>query len=122
MNPARTPIGRVKMKAGGAIVVLIPDNAPRGHTVELARGWFRDVMTERRPPDAICAVAIWLLPEQPAYPLLSVRYGSGTSSILTATLPDVMAGYVRRHITAIEAEGRVMDTLGYETNDPDPAA
>ena len=120
---ARVKIGRARLKTGGATIVPMPSNAPVGHTVDQARAWFRDVMTAERAPDAICAVAIWLLPEQLAYPMVAVRYASGTPTILTAVLPDVMAGYVRKNITAVEAEGRVMETLGYRPiDDPDPAA
>jgi hypothetical protein len=120
---ARVRIGRVVMKAGGASVIPLPPRGPKGHTVQLARAWIEDVMAEERAPDAICAVAVWLRPEHPAYPLFAVRYASATPAILTATLPDVMAGYVRNYIAGMEIEDSIMSKLGYVADDePDPAA
>ena len=121
MNAARVRIGRVKMK-DAKFAVVRPSGAS-GHTVDIAKAWLSDVVNDERPPDALCAVAIWIIPDQPGYPIVAARYATTAPSIPTAILPDILAGYVRQDIIRWHTECQIMEKLGYTiTEPPDGAA
>ncbi len=114
-------IGRVRMKAGGAEVRVIPQSGADNGTRTRIRAWMAEVM-DKRPPDAVVMVAWWA--EGDGCPVHATSAATYHDAFPLKVLPDMAAAEVRTHLQLWWAESRVMRVLGYVPGgtDPDDAA
>lgn len=118
---ARTRIGRVKMKAGGADVRVIHTPAADTECRNRVRSWSSDVLGDTDPPHAFFAVALWLDPGTVGGVTTKSGWWSDRHELQYDMLPELAVRVIRRQITNTAAESNIMRSLGY-SDESDPAA
>jgi len=124
VNAARTRIGRVKMKNGGADVrVIYQETAPNPVSIHL-RAWTKSVTNQKVPPDAYAAVAFWFDPATPGRPGYNIAYISKHAAIPTALLVRMAAAYIVTEHAVNCAVSRTIEEMGGVPEDwtPDDGA
>ena len=122
MNAARTRIGRVKMKNGGADVRVLHRNPAR--IVRSIGDFAKEVAAYSDPPSAFVAVAFW--PSDDGEPWRTshlIRWDTCDPDLPLPRLTRVAAAQIAEHGTEERALDRTMRSLGYRRDDePDPAS
>lgn len=121
MKAARTRIGWITMKSGGAPWRVLHTEQQEGHVAGRLRVWFGEVTKGGPPPDAFGAVAIWAVPGAPGYFDHVVSWATGTDAIPAALLPKMLLSYLEQDVTVWRAEHRIMRALGYVPDDDSAA-
>ena len=123
MNAARTRIGRVTMKAGGADLRVI-HRGPQSFVIAHAREWFATLATYDKPPNAYAAVAFWVDADNPGHPGYRVTYCTRTEAMTPAVLVQCAAEQIRAEQSTFAGSERALEKMGYEPEDwkPDGAA
>lgn len=110
-------IGRVRLKAGGAAVRLLPSPEP-GEMATRLRLFGRAVLTKAdREPDAMVLVAWWF--EGDGLPAYAVNVTTNSDRAPLPLLPALAAEQVRKHLFSDAIQDDCMRALGYS---PDPAS
>lgn len=125
MTIARTRIGRIKMKAGGAEIRLLHQEKA-GEVVMALRAWGEHLATYDAPPLAYVAIAFW--PDDIGQPWRKRHDLTWLTRDPAMSMPMLMAQSAAQ--IAVEAPitlavDRTMRTLGYvreDEDDPDDAA
>lgn len=122
MNAARTRIGRVTMKGGGADVRVIYRPQDTECRARL-RSWASNVLAAAEPPHAFFAIAYRYDPAMPAGADATLAWWSDHSAFPIEMLPARACVSINRAIINNTAEAQVMRALGYgRLDEPDPAA
>lgn len=119
MNAARVRIGRITMKAGGAVIHLLP-KAPNDILTAHLRAWTVDVLGKSRPPDAYAAVAFWFDPETPGRPGFNVSFCTTCDAIPAPLLGRIAAEYIAQDSAAHLGMCRAVEAMGGEVEDWEP--
>jgi hypothetical protein len=125
VTAARTRIGRVIMKAGGADVRVLrrdPEKSP--HIAEHIRRHFIGLLNRERAPDAYASVAFWFDPETPGRPGYSATFCTVHDAISAPILVRMAGSYLIAEHAAHVGAYNAIEAMGYETDDwtPDDAA
>ena len=122
MNAARTRIGRVTLKNGGADLRVLHQN-PAGKIVSHMRA-FADVLSKHAiPPCSYIAVAYWANEEEPWLADYQVTWTTESAQFPHYVLFERASALFAVEAASDIAESRVMASLGYKySDDPDPAA
>jgi hypothetical protein len=123
VNAARTRIGRVKMKAGGADLRVLHRD-PQSFVIEHAREWLVGLVDTDKPPNAYAAVAFWVDADNPGHPGYRVTYCTRTEAMTPAVLVRCAAEQIRAEHSTQAGSERALEKMGYEPEDwkPDGAA
>lgn len=115
MNPARTRIGRVIMKAGGADLRVLHQN-PASLVVSRMRGWANEAAEFSEPPTGFVGVAYWHNDDGLRRPYL-VGWETVDPDLPLPNLMQQAAAQIANEAAILIAEHRVMRRLGYHQDD-----
>lgn len=123
VKPARTRIGRVTMKNGGADVRVL-HRIPMGRVADHLHAWCGQILDYERPPDAYAAVALWFDPETPGRPRHQATYCTVHDAIPAPLLVRMAGPYLVAEHAAFTGATRAIEAVGSEIEDwtPDGAA
>lgn len=108
---ARTRIGRVTMKNGGADMhVLHPKEGNR--VTSHMRAWISAVTSRDSPPDGYAAVAFWFDKAAPGFPTYEVGYSTAHDAISPPELCRIAAAQIREEPCRYAAEVAAIEAMG----------
>jgi len=119
VNQARTRIGRVTLKNGGAdLRVLHP--RPSGKIVAHLRAFADALHADVNPPSAYIAVAYWANEKEPWLADYHIAWNTESAHFPHYVLFERASALLATDAAAQIAEGQVMKSLGYKLSDDDP--
>lgn len=124
MKAARTRIGRVTMKNGGADVRVLHREATLSPVAQHMREWVGGCLNKERVPDAYGAVAFWFDDDAPGRPGVQITYLTSTHKVPAPVLVRMIGPYLisaqAAHVGATDA----IEAMGGEIDDwrPDDAS
>lgn len=116
LTPARTRIGRVRMKNGGADVRVLHRD-PDSRIVSAARDFVRDMERYEEPPTAYVAIAYWASDDETRRPHI-IGWDTCDPGLTLPRLMAVASTQIADESAVLIAEHRVMRRLGYREEDP----
>ena len=120
---ARTRIGRIRMKDGGADLHIL--NLPVRSVIENhMRSWVANTLGLERPPDAYAAVAFWLDADRPGRPQFSATFCTRHDALTAPLLVRVAGAYLVAEQAASMGAAEAVEAMGGEVEDwsPDDAS
>lgn len=123
MTAAKTRIGRVTMKAGGASIRVLHRRDPN-EVITHMRETFAFVTSHKRAPDGYVLCVFWLDKANPGFPSSKVSYHSVSDELTPAVLCKNAAAEIAEESASHTGACRAIESLGYEPDswEPDPAA
>jgi hypothetical protein len=123
MKAARTAIGRVTLKAGGASVRVL-QHRRQSEVVRHMRETFAAIASRKQPPDGYVVCAFWIHPESPGYPTTELSYHSTSDELPPPILCKNAAAFIAEDSGRHGGADLALKTLGYEPEswEPEPAA
>lgn len=122
MNIARTRIGRVKMKAGGADVRVLRREPARSAVSQHMSEWFAGVAEYERPPDGYAAIAFWIDDATPGRPAYRATQASSHHALPQALLVRMAGEYLAMEYAAFVGSDRAVVAMGGEPEGWEPEA
>lgn len=119
MNAARTRIGRIKLKAGGEVVML---NRPKAGEVNQHMRESVAFRLDERQWDAYVLFVIGADPETPGCPWANVSYCSSSDHFPIGALGEIAAAYLIRDLAAQRGASEALNRLGYADDGWEPEA
>jgi|HubBroStandDraft_1064217.scaffolds.fasta_scaffold41085_2 hypothetical protein len=123
MKAARTAIGRVTLKAGGASFHVLHRRDPN-EVVKHMRLSFASIAAQKPAPDGYVVCAFWLDKENPGFPGSKVSYHSVSDELTPAILCKNAAAEIAEESSINGGSHRALKAMGWEPEswEPDPAA
>jgi hypothetical protein len=119
MEAARTRVGRVTMKNGGADVRVL-HRAPQGEVISRAQTLISDAMQYDDRPTAFVGIFFWRDDREPWRPTYSLGWDTRDPNLPFPRLMRVAAAEIAEFSATAKAEDRVMRALGYRRTDDEP--
>ena len=117
---ARTRIGKVTLKGGGASLSILNNAKPSNGTMREIRKWLAEVAADKEgPPVAFIATAFWLNPDKPGSLGVSSSWYSDCWALPVVNLPEMALRHIRLEMTEVMVRRDLLSEFGYDSTPPD---